>query len=469
MTDQLAKSLAEAPKSGYIIAPAGFGKTFLIAESVKSCTGKQLILTHTFAGVDSIKNKLTNQNVPSSQYHVDTIASFALKWVKAYPKRANWVFDEPETKAHWSALYESATLLFSYNFIEQVFASTYSGVFVDEYQDCSDIQHNLILKLVKLKPTRMIGDPLQAIFEFDGQKVVNWDTCIIPKFDKLGELKTPWRWKLAGTEQLGEWLYKIREEIAKGDMPKAPKELACFHHVHYDLEDMQSPNRLTVFKEKAKEAGKCIVVYPGSEEYKRKTHALSKCLSGMYTSIEEVEGKALIRTVDKVIKAKSNNAKLVAVVDLAKSCMTSVGGVLPKKTIEGQTAKVTTRTRYPSLVASANEFLANGNIATLMAFVKGLSECTETKVYRRDPFSRFISVLGYAHTLPLAEAIKQYRQDFRHRGRPVRMDNQIGTTLLVKGLEYNHCIVTYPTRMSPKEFYVALTRGTHSITVISEP
>ena len=104
-----------------------------------------------------------------------------------------------------------------------------------------------------------------------------------------------------------------------------------------------------------------------------------------------------------------------------------------------------------------------------MELLRGLSKHTKTNVYRRDLFSRFISVLSYAKTVPLDKAIKRYKQDFRHLGRPIRMSNQIGTTLLVKGLEYEHCIVAYPTKMSAKEFYVALTRGTQSITVISQP
>ncbi|HGS5144449.1 TPA: hypothetical protein ACMDT9_000256 [Vibrio parahaemolyticus] len=149
--------------------------------------------------------------------------------------------------------------------------------------------------------------------------------------------------------------------------------------------------------------------------------------------------------------------------------MTSVGTLLPKATVEGRTAKINARTKLPVLVQSANDFLASKNLGYLMVFLKELAKCKDAKVYRRDLFSRFISVLSYAQTMPLEEAIKRYRQDFRHLGRPVRMSNQIGTTLLVKGLEYEHCVVTYPTKMSAKEFYVALTRGTQSVTVISEP
>lgn len=468
MTEQLAKSLADNPKSGYIIAPAGFGKTYLIAESVKYCEGRQLILTHTFAGIDSIKTKLANQNVPSSQYDIDTIASFALKWVMAYPACADWPMKEPETAQDWESLYLKSTSLFAKSFVQKVFNCTYSGVFVDEYQDCTLVQHELVLKLVELKPTRLIGDPLQAIFDF-GDGVVDWEKSVKPQFDELGSLAVPWRWKLSGAEPLGKWLFEIRDKIAEGKLPNAPRELQGFNHAHYDLDNPKDQKRLTEFRKRGKEEGSCIVVYPGDGKYKNKTHVLSKSLSGMFTSIEEVEGKFLNRYIDKLIQAMSNSAKLVVALSFAKSCMTSVGTLLPKATVEGRTAKISVRTKLPLLVQAANNYVASGRITHLMQLLKGLAKHTETKVYRRDLFSRFLSVLSYAQTVQLDEAIKRYRQDFRHLGRPIRMSNQIGTTLLVKGLEYDHCIVAYPTKMSAKEFYVALTRGTQSVTVISQP
>jgi len=43
----------------------------------------------------------------------------------------------------------------------------------------------------------------------------------------------------------------------------------------------------------------------------------------------------------------------------------------------------------------------------------------------------------------------------------------IGTTLLVKGLEFDHGIVLDAASLSRKELYVALTRGTRSLTLVS--
>ena len=43
----------------------------------------------------------------------------------------------------------------------------------------------------------------------------------------------------------------------------------------------------------------------------------------------------------------------------------------------------------------------------------------------------------------------------------------IGTTLLVKGLEFDHAIVLDAASLTRKELYVALTRGARSVTIIS--
>lgn len=44
---------------------------------------------------------------------------------------------------------------------------------------------------------------------------------------------------------------------------------------------------------------------------------------------------------------------------------------------------------------------------------------------------------------------------------------QIGTILLVKGLEFDHAIVLEADSLSKKELYVALTRGAKSLTIVS--
>lgn len=84
--------------------------------------------------------------------------------------------------------------------------------------------------------------------------------------------------------------------------------------------------------------------------------------------------------------------------------------------------------------------------------------------------NRFMKILGTQEetgTLSLLESAQRYQRDFRHSGRPIRHNKLIGTTLLVKGLEYDYAIILEAESMSPKELYVALTRGAKTITIVS--
>ena len=69
--------------------------------------------------------------------------------------------------------------------------------------------------------------------------------------------------------------------------------------------------------------------------------------------------------------------------------------------------------------------------------------------------------------LTLSSAAEKYHAEFRYRGRPVGRKRLIGTTSLVKGLEFDHAIVLDAGCLSRKELYVALTRGAKSLTIVS--
>ena len=81
--------------------------------------------------------------------------------------------------------------------------------------------------LVRLQiPCRILGDPLQGIFDFDGQPI-DWHRDIESAFERFGELDTPHRWRLAGSPALGDWLRDVRgtlESRQSIDLPARPPE-----------------------------------------------------------------------------------------------------------------------------------------------------------------------------------------------------------------------------------------------------
>lgn len=469
MSDELVIKLNDCKTKGYVIAPAGYGKTHLIALAVQAATKRQLILTHTFAGVNSIKAKMTALKVPSSQYQVDTIASWSLRLCLAYPKTSNWKTENPAGK-QWSKLYESCSSLLLKKFIRHVVASTYAGVYVDEYQDCSDVQHTLVCALSDFMPCRVLGDPMQAIFDFDdGQPPVDWGVSIYPHFECLGKLEKPWRWDNAGEPLLGAWLKASRERLEQGlklDLVYGVPN--CVHRIFTEPGFLRHKQYSSLLKMLDID-GSVIALHGGDQMLKEKTHALARMLAGKFSSIEEVEGKALHSFIKKLVSAKCAKGAFIHALTFSKKCFTGVDSALSAGTKKGNIAKQMKTTKYPLILHAANLYLEEPSSSNLKAFFLELKSNPETSPFRRDLFYRFLNVLRMnidGEGASLVESAKLYQRDMRNAGRPIRHTKLIGTTLLVKGLEYDHAVILDADSLDLKDLYVAMTRGAKSLTII---
>jgi superfamily I DNA/RNA helicase len=154
MDDNLAQTLADYQGKGYVIAPAGYGKTHLITRAVQAGVRRQLVLTHTYAGVNAIRRKMQLLRIPPSQYQIDTIASWALRICLNFPKASGWNKEHPAAK-DWEKLYTACTAMMDRPFVQHMIKCSYGGMYVDEYQDCSNSQHELIESLAKHLPCRL--------------------------------------------------------------------------------------------------------------------------------------------------------------------------------------------------------------------------------------------------------------------------------------------------------------------------
>lgn len=468
MSEELAIKLGECATKGYVIAPAGYGKTHLIAMAVRAASHRQLILTHTFAGVNSIKTKMNTLGVPSSKYQIDTIASWSLRLCLAYPKNSGWKIENPTSK-QWAKLYECCSVLLGKEFIRRVLKATYAGVYVDEYQDCSDIQHGLVCALADFLPSRILGDPMQAIFDFDDGKPVDWAASVYPHFNCLGQLETPWRWENAGAPLLGAWLKAARRRLEQGQKIDLVNGLPASVNWAYTDPQYLANKQYSSLCEHLGNDALVIALLGGDQESKNKTHLLARTMAGRFSSIEEVEGKVLFTFVKKLDAAKTPKARFLLVLDFAKKCFTAVNKTLTAGTKLGNVAKQTKATKYPLLLEAANLYLTDATSKNLKAFVLLLKVNPETSAYRRDLLYRFLGVLklhidGEAATL--LDAANLYQREMRHAGRPIRHKKLIGTTLLVKGLEYDHAVILDADSLSAKDLYVAMTRGSKSLTII---
>ena len=468
VSEELAAKLSNFPAKGYVIAPAGYGKTHLIALAVKAASSRQLILTHTFSGVNSIRTKMTALGVPASRYQVDTIASWSLRLCLAYPKTSGWKIENPTSK-QWNKLYECCAVLLGKLFIRHVIAATYAGVYVDEYQDCSDLQHGLVCVLADFLPSRILGDPMQAIFDFDEGKPVDWDVSVYPTFACLGQLETPWRWEKAGAPKLGVWLKDAREKLEQGQKIDLLNGLPpCVKRVYTEPQYLEAKQYSSLCN-LLEHCESVIALHGGDQKSKNKTHLLARTMAGRFSSIEEVEGRALHTFVKKLVAAKTVQTGFLLVLDFAKKCFTGVDKALTAGTKRGEVAKQSKGTKYPLVLHAANAYLNGPTAYHLKIFFLALKANPETSAYRRDLLYRFLNVLKIhidGEGATLSEAANLYQREMRHTGRPISHRKLIGTTLLVKGLEYDHAVILDADSLDAKDLYVAMTRGAKSLTII---
>ena len=467
---ELPEILAACAGSGYVVAPAGYGKTHLIADAVGLATTRQLVLTHTYAGVNALRRKMRELRVPSSACRVDTIASLALRLCLSYTGASDWTVQRPAGE-QWTALYRACGALLDHPFIRRILRASYGGLYVDEYQDCSIPQHQLVLKLARDLPCRILGDPLQAIFDFENESPVDWDGEIPTNFECLGQLNTPHRWLRACQPALGAWLQAARSALEEG----RPIDLTQrADGVTFKL--AEDENALRIAQGNICRYFDCdwrhrvIAIHKGHQRYKAKCHRLAKNIGGRFSSIEEIEGKDLFSFIYQVEHVRTNQMRLKKLVAFAASCMTSVGANLPAATSRGEHTQIRSNTRNLAGAAAANAYLADPSSANMAGFLDALNALPDVKVVRADLFNRMTGVLKkhLLHPdLTLREAAERYHSEFRYKGRPVGRHRLIGTTLLVKGLEFDHAIVLDAASLSRKELYVALTRGARSLTIIS--
>ena len=467
---ELSEILAAHQGPGYVVAPAGYGKTHLIALAVGRATRRQLVLTHTYAGVNALRRKMRQLRVPSGACRVDTIASWALRLCLSYSGASHWALRRPEGK-QWESLYRACGVLLDNQFIRRILKASYGGLYVDEYQDCSPEQHHLVLRLTRDLPCRILGDPLQAIFDFDDGGPVDWDGEISGRFECLGQLDIPHRWVRAGRARLGAWLRAARIALETGqplDLTRSEDGVVVKRVENENALLRVQGNTCRYF---ACDTGhRVIAIHGGHQHYKAKCHRLAKATSGRFSSIEEIEGRDLFAFLGQIERAATDQVRLKKLIGFAMKCMTAVRGSLPAATVRGEHTEIRKNTKNRAVAEAANAYLGDPSSCGMARVLGALKALPAVHVVRVDLLNRLLGVLDTHVTHPeltLGAAAERYQSQFRYKGRPVSRRRLIGTTLLVKGLEFDHGIVLDATSLSRKELYVALTRGARSLTIIS--
>ena len=453
--DDVVHQMATIKIPVYVEAAAGCGKTEAIAKAVAQTEGRQLVLTHTHAGIAVLRSRLNKYNVPHSKYRIATIASWLLKYVLAYPSMSKFTNPRPSSK-EWSQVYPAAQKLFAYPFVKDVLCASYDGVFVDEYQDCTKSQHVIIKKVSEFLPVCVLGDPLQGIFGFNQDPAVDWESDVKKIFTPLLPLQKPYRWLKDGNNQeLGEQIAKIRDLLLAGrDVDLRNYSPICWEKWSSEREEEVLLN--------FNEAGTMAGIYAGHKDKVKEEHLdriTGRKTGGQYQCIEEMDCYALQREAREFDIALGKN--LFQMKHRLK-CFIEQGITEQSK----QTALQEVKSEIDKL--DMDSFISSIPMIINLASQKLL-------VYRKELFQEMKKAAQEFNTKKyekFSEAAYAVRDKTRINGRRMLENRIISRTLLIKGLEFDHVIVLNVDHIqsgdnSKSNFYVAITRGAKSLTVLS--
>lgn len=453
--------------SSAIVAPAGHGKTEMIADIVNHATGRQLLLTHTNAGVDAIEKRLQKRRISKEKYTVTTIAAFCIKWCMSYTgtgcfdKSLSPLNGTAESRVYYSQLYRGAKQIFETAWAGCVLKATYTGIVVDEYQDCIQQQHEIILAINKHLPVRVLGDPMQGIFSFAGN-LVDWNHLEFPVVDV--ETK-PWRWSKCNPE-LGEYLMTVRKLL----LPTLAKQ-NCSVQINSRNKNVEviTPANFTGYSHLRELSQFSSVVYITQWPQQQLKFCIQ--MPGIFQYDEKQDCDELFK-YSNLFDTKIGADLALNVIKFVAGCLTGVGKEL-KSYIEKlkinsfDFSRIKKNTEFRDIIS---ETAPNLSKETILKMLMWFSANKDFKQYRSELLSEMIRSVKYAieHNTTIYDAANHVRKDADLQKRYTGFKFLSSRTLLSKGLEFDCVIIDMTTPLSAKDFYVAMTRAMKKIYIIAD-
>jgi superfamily I DNA/RNA helicase len=463
MPSDEARALA-ASRRGIVIAPAGCGKTYLLAEAVSYSPGRQLVLTHTHAGVRAIRAHLERQGVPTSKYRVVTIDGFALRYASAFPTLSQWTITEPSGD-DWKTLRLATHRLLQTTAIRRVISLTYAGVFIDEYQDCSIAQHQLILNLAEVIPVRAVGDPLQSIFAFlDRSEYCRWKD-VESNFTLVAELNTPHRWNTCNNA-LGSWLSDVRRLLITGQAIDLNSSPVIWKH----LTNEKEKTRLNACYGVKVQAGHSMVAL---RKWRPECNRLARNLKGRFRVMETVECDELLEWAQR-FEETSGVLRVKTILEFAELCMSGLPPAIKQigdRLNQGNPPKPQ-RDDYKKVLHALEDVRDKNNLRVVLDAMSAITDLDHKLVLARHELWRemkkVLQLYQNNSSVTLRRTACNLRNQLRHVGSKVDRAS-LATPLLVKGLEFDHALILdADDHKEAESLYVAMTRGSRSLTIVSE-
>ncbi len=443
--------------------PAGAGKTELIAATaaeVAAQGGTSLVLTHTNAGVDALRRRMKKFGIRNNQVVVRTIDSWSYDLIAHFPVLAGIAVPALPDWSTAADYHRAAARTVRTKAVSRMLKVSYSRLFIDEYQDCLIAQHELALMLANTLPTSVLGDPLQGLFNFAKDRPVDWDADVLPNFPAVDVEHRPRRWD-PNHQELGAWLAAIRGNLLNGQ----PIDLSSAPVTWIPRRDPRS------FVNPCYAALKLDGTIAVLGRFRADCVAAARSLGGSYSVMEAIDEVVPVTLADK-IDTMGGAEVAQAVVEFAIGSTAGLAPHIPaaRRRQLGEGRRFTTRSddlrpAYEALI----QVRSRPTPSAVRTALDRLSKLPGVTIHCREAWNEVTRSVAMATTdgCTVSEALQRTRSHTRVVGRRT-VARVVSRPLLAKGLEYDHVIVLNPTNYSAQELYVALTRGSKSVTVVSD-
>ena len=469
MTPSVSEEIvAAAPCS--IELPAGTGKTELVARvaaTIASDGGRSLIFTHTHTGVNAMRRRLRRHQVPVEATTVSTIDAWAFNLARRMPLIAETVVPDPPDWVAKGAYCHAAARVVSSRHIRRVVQLSYDLAIVDEYQDCSLDQHQIVEALSRAVPVVVFGDRLQGLYDFDRRDpAVQWSQDVQPLFPDHPVPVQAWRWHDTAPD-LGAWLLSIRDPLIAGrsiDLASSPVSWRSLPHA--------PGHQVQVIDQALRRRAKGSVV--GIGHFRDDIVAVARRHRGGYQVMEPLHG-GMAEKYCALVDEGPGPALAAGTAKFVKGCLGNVADTLTSARIGRLAVGATPGVRDARIAATVASFaalLSSGKPTNVLDALDAARALPGSTLHCADLWHEVRSALELANrdTAPasVSSTLARSRTRAAQNGRRGHHDATMSTPLLIKGLEYDHAVVTNADGYTAAELYVALTRGRQTVTVLSQ-
>lgn len=444
-------------RRGSVVAPAGHGKTELIAK-LTGLGRRTLVLTHTHAGVHALRAGMSRLGIDPRAAAVDTIASWASRYTASFPALGRPLGRMP-VGSEWGQLYTGGLNVLSASPVRDVIAASYDRVLVDEYQDCDLGQHDLVIALSEQLSTIVFGDHMQGIFGFGGNPSVSWEHDVFPNFPMLGKLEEPMRWKKA-SPYLGEWIAHVRQQLEHGQSV----DLTVGPATYLPCDDAYDMSPLFHELEESRDSVAAIHCRRGVCDQ------LAKSSKAAYQAIEDIACKTLQEFAAAWDESSYSDRE-----GLLRELVN--GAVTSKRLNAGENESAEDQAAKGLVSAAYGRLRSTGHPREAVNALSALRLHSRIRTFRaelnRDTTKALTGVAEGKHAT-LAQSAFVTRQRVSHMGRHLPK-RTVSTPLLLKGLEFDRVSIPDAVHFNKEKdqgaraklFYVAISRARSSLVISS--